>query len=1257
MNSNAPLRIVAVVCAALLAACPRPQQGSIDPLREASEAAASGRGSARERALAGHAAYLLESKPAEAEALWKRALEKKEDVWALYGLSESARRSLDTRGRVLGALRICAVEPQHPLCGVAARLGSESLGESPALDRDLEKAALEALAAGARGDAAFLLRLTAAGARRNRGDDAGAQALFAEAGMVDRALLLGPYSAFHFLEWDQAFAPERGELGGEGPLGPILPRQASAPDGHFALWGEATPADVFYWVSDVVVPADGLYQARAAGKSTFELFVDGVSAFERRDFEAWFPESMVVDVPLTAGRHRLAVKVARGSERGDLWLALSRADGKPAQLVFSAAQGAFEAPPPLFARATSAWGTAAALAEALEPEAGKVLAAFVAARDGLRRDDQGARALADRLAERHPSAALLSLRGEAMLADPSLPRRTATGRARRDFEQALALDANEASVLQRLSAQARTEGRLDEAAERLERARAAASPKSWRVLLTAMKLAEARRMDALGQEAARRALALEPGLCDATKLLYELARRHEAVAEADRRLDELFGCPGHLGRKAEHLRHRGDLPGARALFERLSAQTPLLPGPRQEAARLAATLGAPAEATALWSELSRMWPYSAAFHKRRAESLEQAGDKAGARAAREAALRLDGSDLKLRRAIAAENGTEVLAELAEDGRAWIERYQAAKPPEDAPGVYVLDASAIEAHSDGSFTERTHVVAKVLDQRGVSLLAEVHLPAGAEILSLRTLKSDGRVLEPEAIGGKDGISLPGVEVGDFVEWEYLVAHGSRGPAVPGFAAPKFYFRIADGQLFHSSYKVRAPAGTRLEVDAHGMDAPQPESDGTWAQVKVERDSVPLFAREPNMVAMDEVVPFVQVGAGAGNAELLTGFGDYLLERSRPNAEVIRFAREAAKGLTGRPAVEALYAAVMKQIKGPEASLTARATSTLAEERGSRLSLMKSALGALGIPARIVLINPFQADPASYRFPAAERYGHVALLVELPEGELFLEPAVRFAPFGELSPQARDREAAVLPLPGEKARFIRTPKSELPEGKRVALALALDAQGLLQGSGEEVYQGFSAAYLKASLERLNDARRRQAVESSIARLFENAALTDLAIEEIDEPGAPLVVRYRFSAPGFARQDGERLVIPRGVYPFDIARRFLALAERQTPLLVSAPEHLELSVRLKLPAGMALAGAPQSGEIDSPFGRYRRLERLEPGLLAIDEKLDLPLARIPPDQYRAFGELLATIDRIQASERILQRGEVLAPAATPQ
>ena len=54
------------------------------------------------------------------------------------------------------------------------------------------------------------------------------------------------------------------------------------------------------------------------------------------------------------------------------------------------------------------------------------------------------------------------------------------------------------------------------------------------------------------------------------------------------------------------------------------------------------------------------------------------------------------------------------------------------------------------------------------------LAEQHLPPGAVVLRLQTIKKDGRVLEPEALGDKEGASLPDVQVGDYVDVEYLNA---------------------------------------------------------------------------------------------------------------------------------------------------------------------------------------------------------------------------------------------------------------------------------------------------------------------------------------------------------------------------------------------------------------------------------------------------------------------------------------------------
>ena len=70
-------------------------------------------------------------------------------------------------------------------------------------------------------------------------------------------------------------------------------------------------------------------------------------------------------------------------------------------------------------------------------------------------------------------------------------------------------------------------------------------------------------------------------------------------------------------------------------------------------------------------------------------------------------------------------------------------------------------------------------------------------------------------------------------------------------------------------------------------------------------------------------------------------------------------------------------------------------------------------------------------------------------------------------------------------------------------------------------------------------------------------------------------------------------------------------------------------------------------------------SPFGRYERVEKLEGSSLSLSESLEVKMARIPPEQYRAFGEFLAAVDRAQTREWVLEpvgAAPFLAPAQPP-
>lgn len=1234
----------------VLAACSA-KHVTRNPLDEAMRRIADGDGDARDLALAGLGVYVRDGKPDEAAKLIDRALESDPvDPWALFGRAELARRALDSRGQALTALKICEKAPTHPLCAVGARIAQEYVGDSPAFDAELARGSLAALEAGARGDAAQTLRSIVAQVRYHAGDEAGAWAQYEAAGLVRRASLIGPWSAYHLLDWDRSFPPEQGAVASDtGPVGPIAPRPYEAPDGRLALHGEAGGGDIYYWAADFELKEPGTFHARAMSNAPVRLFVDGQVVAERRPFDRAVSRRIDATVQLSAGKHRLLARVARGNQRADLWVALAPIDGSPSPVRFIPATGTFTpSAPPIVTPADPAtvFPDAASMRAALARDGGPLLAAFVAARDAMGRDEEGARALALEVAEDAKSPAALILRAEATLADPSLPRRLAVGQAARDLEDATRADPGEASALQRLSILARSESRLDDAAELLARATKAASPKAWRPMLTEARIATARGIDAQADAAAERALAIEPGLCEALALRYDFARRADAVALTDELVKALNGCPGRHSRAAEHARLRGDLHGALAAWRALAESQPMDPGPWTQVAGALGALGRPQEAAAVFESLATTWPRMSLLHKRRAEALELAGDLKGARAAREKALEIDGSDLKLRRALAWEDGGEVLDEFRRDGDEVLERYRASGLKEDAAGVYILDSAAVRLNPDGSSTERTHIIAKVVDQRGVSKLAELNLPAGAEVLKLRTIKQDGRILEPEHLGGKDGISLPGVEVGDLIEYEYLTASGRRGPGLPGFSSPKFYFQIGDGQVFDAIFEVRAPKGTGLEIDPHNLGPVEISVDGEEERLLVRREKVPTWIREPGQPQGDEVLPWLQAGTGAGVAELLTSYADMMIDRSRPNLEVERFAREAAAGKSGEEAVRAVYERVMQEVKGREA-MGASAAASLVQGRGSRQAVLKAALEVLGIPVHTAMVRPFSADPAAYRFPASNLYVHPVLVVSLPDqAPIFLEPSVRFAPFGQLPPALQGREAAVLPRIGESLKMVRTPGDGSADGREIVLKLALAEDGSLSGTGEERYSGFDAAYLRAGLERLDEERRRQALESSVARTFRNSVLTRFEIDEPERSGAPVIIRYEFRAPGFARPTGEGLAITRGLFPANLARRYVALASRTTPLLIGQPERVTVSAELSLPSGMiaSVDGAPV--KLTSEYGDYARAESLEGNLLRLDETLTLELARIPPSSYPAFVEFVTAIDRAQSREWIVRR-----------
>lgn len=1256
-------RAVLIVSAlTLVSACARRVPPATETL-ESAAARAEGTTNAHTLALAGFHALLLEGDAKKAQARFDAAVASDAgEPWALLGQVLLAQRAQQPQRALTAALDLVERAPEHPLAAVAARvvLDVSPLGtgtSTPVRERApglLEKKGLVP-------DAAHLLRAALVNAFLDANDEVRATSTLAAMGMPTVGTLAGPFSPFNVLGMADPTPVETSgsfEGLGQGPYGPLTPRALRYADGRLSLAGEPSTGDVYVYGVDVTVPEAGRYVLRTVTSMDHVAVLDGTRVLERLSFRRPQSTLQAKAVKLAAGTHRLLLRMARQGQQGNLTVALHRVDGKPAGLAFAPARG----PAPTWKGVTviddedGLYPTAEALRAALADDVGDALARVVAARDAQGRDRDGARALLAGLPEKVNGPLVAVLRAELALQDRSVPTRVGRGRATRDLEAALLKDPAWVSARLLTAQLALDDGRQLDALEQARAARDAHAPPGAPVLQLLARVELALGLDAAASATAKEVVKALPGHCEALLLQYDVARRRDAVAEGDALLRAAAHCDGGLARAAEHLKARGDLDGAIANWEQLLARDE---GQVAVATSLSGLLVAQRrydDAVALLSRVRAQWPRNPALPKTLGDVHELAGRAKEALAAREAALALDGADLTLRRAVEREKtGGELLARWAVSTEEALKSYEAAPGSEDATSSFVLDAAAIQAFPDGSMVDRVHIIQKALDQQGVQEVAEVQIPQGATVLTLRTLKPDGRTLEPENIDGKDTMSLPGVQVGDLVEYEYLLAHPPRGPAQPGFTASAFYFQIARQPNARSTYVVVAPKGAGLTVDAHNLAAvPKPVVEGEYEVFRHEERRVPPYIPEPQgPPSANEWLPFVSVGAGQrGNEGVVVSYADSFLEKGRLTHEVEAFARDAVKDLPtplGEAAVRAVYAAVHRQLSGRDGGLAVSAAASVAQDRGSRTWLLKASLDALGFDARLAAVRAFTSDPAAYLFPNEGLLPYLCVRVRLPDGRvLWLDPLVRFAPFGELPEFAMgEREAWLLPEPGRPLERATTPARSTRPGKTVTLDLTLGADGVLRGKGVERYEGFEAAQLAEALEAISVDQRDQALQSALSRYFGGADLSKLAVDAPREVGAVLTVSYDFVAPRFARVEGDgRLVASSLTYPLMLGRRYLGVPQRVTPLFIDGSEVTETKATLTLPAGWALRSPIGEAKVSGPSGEYRRQETQAGAVVMVNESFRLTQARVAPKQYEAFTQFAGEVDLLQQRDLLFEK-----------
>ena len=1253
---SAVLLLAACASGTRPAAVPRPVTAE-EVRQKLAEAEAQAERDESLRARAGWLRYLIASDPRGALLRLEPASRSgpaEGRALALAGLGEIAEDRTESETAAKRFIEALRAAPASPIAELAAIRLLDLEGESPQIDAAISEAA-RSLRPPAAPRAARLLREAAARiaarAAAKEGDPSIELEAWRAVGSVQRWRVGGPFGAFRLFDLRRAFALD-GRVAGAAAQND---RALLFPDADVGLDLEPGDGDLYYAVSDVELAKGGDYLFWVEGAAALEARLNGAVVVSRVPYPFESPRAQTAAVRLPPGHHRVLVRWSR-AEGTRFRVTLTRADGDVSDLT-SAAPGALSgsraaAPCELGETciAPPAWRDRADLRAAatamLEKDPADALGAWLLARATLGDDRAASRVAADRaLLLSAGGAPALALHAQQLLHDPEVPDRIGRARALADLTEAAAKDP--LLIRARLTAAAleRDSERFDDAAQNIDKAESALgeekAPVSARVLAARARLLEARGNNAGARARAEEALRLAPRRCDILQLLLDLSRRGGSLADQRRYAEEMPGCGDGLAIAAQSARSRGDLARAEDLLRLSAALRPAQPSRLEQLADAQSARTEVAAAIASLRAAAALAPRSPEPLRRLAGALELAGERKAATEARRAALRLAPGDFPVRQQVALDEGVRLMSWSDRDGAALGKGARDAPP--GASAVRLLDSGAVQMFADGGGVERVHTVARVLDKKGIAKFGEAQLPPDAQILQLRTLKADGRVLEPESIPEKEGVSLPGLEPGDTVEIDWMRGLAPRGPDMPGWALGAFYFRDDETPMVESTYEVRSP--WLPEVDAHNLELPagalSREGDGYRFRYSA-RDVKPLPG-EPHQTPESETLPWVQLGTGSGQKELMRSLADWALLRARPGGATQELAQRAA----GREPVETaqrIYAAVAQAVRGRSSGtdLGSSAAHVLAQGRGNRLLVVKAALASAGIPSHILFVRTFNSDPAPYRFPRGDVYGFAVLRIDLPGGAAFIDPSYRLAPFGQLPAFVRGQDAWVLPEPGEEPAYVRLPQA-LPgerDGRELGMELALDAEGTASGTGRDEHFGFEAASLKDALERLDRDQRKQAVEAMLGRGLRGVTLESLAAEGETDLGGPATLVYGLRVP-LARRDGAQLFLPASLVPARLARRWLQTAERRVPLLIDSPEVLTQRIALQLPSGRSLRAAPKPVSLSTPFGSYSWAARQEGTKLVIEESLSIPQQRVLPDRYAAFAAFARDVDQAQAQE----------------
>ncbi len=674
------------------------------------------------------------------------------------------------------------------------------------------------------------------------------------------------------------------------------------------------------------------------------------------------------------------------------------------------------------------------------------------------------------------------------------------------------------------------------------------------------------------------------------------------------------------------------------------------PDRKEIAGRIADVLehaGDPRAAAAQLNEALAKNPEDATARFRLADRAYASGDTSALVRALADALQVGAKTEELRAAIDLLEGAHDLEPYRRDGRAVIrefESWERGGHHMDGNAARVLDYSAVWVHPDASSEMLEHEILRIQSQEAIGQEAEQPPPTGL-VLNLRVIKPDGSILEPEPVAGKPTVTMPHVEVGDYIEIEHITPEPGDGQKGRRYRGPHWFFREADKGYWRSEFVTITPKDRQLQIETVGqVPPPQVREMRTFEERRWRVDLSPPAPEEPDSPRPTEFLPSVRIGWGMTLDDTIARLVDQVADETPLDPRLYRKALEIVAGVPESrrdDRARLIYNDVLAHIQDGQETDGRR---VLMGKSGARQAAFTHLMRQLGIPVDVALVKDRLAMPPTGRMSEIEAYDGAALRVQTERGARWLTVRDKFAPFGYVPAEFRGQPAIVLVAGAPRERTSST---------GVIDAVTLEGRAMLRPDGSasvELVQGFAGKVgitMRNVLDKVPASQLRAFVESRVVgRNLPGAQIRDLHIENKEDLSAPLLLRISADVPELARV-GEKGLVVKALFPMHLAQ-LATLPSRQTPLLLGTSSHVDVRFELVLPESMRMPAALPTAETRDGERMVLVKDAVHGHAILLDRTIDIPAGRVQPGaEYGKFIRFVQEGDALLEREIVIGAG----------